>query len=382
MQKHIKFAEVDVTTDNIRNKINNCLIDNWVTNGLVVKEVEKKCQRIFEHKYVSVVNSGTTADLLAALSLYDVVDAVPRQSEIIVPALGFISAINACWMANFNLKFCDIKRETLNIDESKIEKLITPYTKAILAINTMGRPCNMPQIRAICNEHKLVLISDNCEGHLCEYDKKTMGEWADLTTYSAYSAHLFFGAELGLVGTNDKRYYDSVMSNRSHGRPHGSLLFEHESIGWNGKPTDLHASIATNTLDDIHIIFDNRTQNLKYLLDGLSSLRDIFHFSPETNGPYQCSPHAISLTFKVDDELRFQKFCGYLYGQGLEYKLNFKSVPTQQRAYTRLVNNPHKLGDFPEAEFVGRNGLHLACHQFLDQNDLNYMIDSIKGFFK
>lgn len=378
-QKRIKFAEIDVNTDTIKQNLINCCENNWVTNGPKVKELEEKFKSIFGYKYVVAVNSGTTADLLAALSLYDIAGAFPRESEIIVPALGFISAINAAWMSNLNLVFCDIKKETLNIDEDIISNLITKKTKAILAINTMGRPCKMDKLQEICKKNELILICDNCEGHLCKYRDKSMHVYADVVTYSGYTAHLTFATEMGWIGTNREDIYNSVIANRSHGRPKGNLLFDHHSIGWNGKPTDLHASVGLDSMKNTHKMFHKRTENLKYLLNGLNNLKNIFYFSPEQNSvEYTPCPHALSLTFKEDNESRFHRFFGYLEGKGIEPKLNFKCIPTQQKAYSRFYsfNNFH----FSNAEFVGRNGLHLPVHQFLTKEDLDYMIKTVQEF--
>lgn len=376
--KRIKFAEIDVNTETIKQNLIDCCNNNWVTNGPKIKELEEKYKTIFGYKYVAAVNSGTTADLLAALSLYSIADAIPRKSEIIVPALGFISAINACWMANLNLVFCDIKQDTLNIDEEIIPSLITKDTKAILAINTMGRPCKMDKLHEICKKHNLILICDNCEGHLCKFKNKSMHQYADIVTYSGYSAHLPFAVEMGWIGTNREDVYKNIIANRTHGRPNGNLLFEHSSIGWNGKPTDLHASIGLDSLSKINEVFNTRTDNLRYLLCELDNLRNIFYFSPDLNSTeYTPCPHAISLTFKEDNQSRFNRFFGYLEGKGIEPKLNFKSIPSQQKAYQFLG---YKEGDFPNSEFVGRNGLHLPVHQFLSKEDLNYMVDTIRDF--
>jgi len=112
----------------------------------------------------------------------------------------------------------------------------------------------------------------------------------------------------------------------------------------------------------------------------LKCLQKEFYFSPESTTDYTCCPHALSLTFTTNDENRFNRFCGYLQGKDIEFKLNFKSIPTQQEAYTRLP--PYNiLGTYKEAEYIGRNGLHLPVHQFLSKKDLDYMVQTIKGFF-
>jgi len=378
----IKFAEVKVGNKAL-SLMEDCVKNNWVTNGPKVKELEEQFANLMKYRYVVATNSGTTADMLACLSLYSITNAKPGD-EIICPALGFIASANSIFASGFKPVFCDIKRETLNIDETKIEKLITKKTKAILAINTMGLPCKMDALRQICDKHNLILICDNCEGHFCRFKGRLMTDWADIVTYSSYSAHLIFSVEMGFIGTNIQDIDEACIANRTHGRPHGNLKFDHDTIGWNAKPTDLHACVGLESLSVVETTLSKRLENLNKLKKCLEikGFEDLFIMSPHAsispNDFISVCPHALSLTLKNDNEKLFNKFFTFLEKHGIEPKLNFRCIPTQQKCYSYLG---YELGSFPEAEFVGRNGLHLPVHQFLTDDDIAYMVNIIEMFF-
>ena len=390
-QNHrIKFGDVRMGMV-AHDRLFDCWTRNSYTMGEMVNTLEMQFAKLFGYKHTTAVSNGTTADLLACLAQYerkgkgagyqkDSTIEFGRAREIIVPALSFIATTNAVALAGFRPRFVDIKRETLNIDETKIEAEIDEDTVAIMAVNTMGKPCRMDVLRDIANRHELTLIVDNCEAHACKYDGKMMAEWADISTYSAYAAHLIFAVEMGFVCCNDEKLDSVFRSLRSHGRAPDSLYFKHDRLGWNAKPSDLHAAIGLESVQNFKHTFESRVNNLRYLLRHTADLSDKFYFNLEESKD-TISPHAFTMTLKEDNPEGFKRFYEGLEQAGIQCKLNFGCIPTQQPCYsthyatTKLAN--FSPGDFPEAEHVGRNGLHMACHQFLDGYDLDFMVRTI-----
>lgn len=371
MSYKIEFGQVKL--GNISKKlINECLDQDWVTSGQKVKEFEFRYSELMQYDHVVAVNSGTSADFTACLCLYDY-HAKPGD-EIIVPALGFIAAHNSIIAAGFTPVPCDIEIDTLNINEREVESLITDKTVAIMAINTMGKPARVDVLRQLCDKHKLKLIIDNCEAHGCQLNHKLMSYYGDIVTYSFYAAHVVFGCQMGAVCTNDEEIANIARSIRTHGRRDSDIKFNHDRFGWNCQPNDLAASIAIESIHNFEAVFDIRRDNLKRLMNGVdpSKFCMIEEHEHDIN-----SPHALSLVLPDDDEDKFNRFYDYLLGNGIHCKLNFKSVFTQQKSMERFGYN---LGDFPEAEYVGRNGLHVPCHQYLTDEDIEYMIDTFKDF--
>jgi len=374
MSRIIKFGDVQIG-ELAKQHVMDCLNTSQITMGDKVGQFEQEWGELFGYKHNLAVNSGTSADLCAYLCLYDL--GAKRGDEIIVPALSFISTSNAVLAAGFTPVFCDINRYFLNIDETKVESLITDKTKAIVAVSTMGKPCKMDVLRDICDRHNLLLIADDCEGHGCSYKGRMMGNWADIATYSCYAAHLIFGGELGVVSTMRDDLAELVKSTRSHGRKSGDLFFNHERFGWNAKATNIHCAIGLESLSKFWDTFDNRKRNLELLIWSLKQIDYHLYFNGE--GMHETTaPHALSMVFRKDDEERFLRFYKHLEDNGIQCKINFRSIPTQQPSFAWMG---YKLGDFPEAEFVGRNGLHCGCHHYLTGDDLRYMINTILAFF-
>lgn len=362
----IKFGEVKINQKS-RDHILHCLDTHNVTMGERTKQLENEWSNLFGHKHTIAVSSGTTACTSLCMSLYEL-GAKPGD-EVIIPALSFIATANAVRAAGLTPVFVDVKRETLNINPDLIK--VTPKTRAIMAVNLMGKPFDVERIKNIADENDLFLFGDCCESHGCRYKNKFMEEYCDATAYSCYAAHILFGCEEGLVCTNDDTIADLIRSIRSHGRKPGTLYFDHGIFGLNFKPSDLHSSIALGNIGEFWDIFNKRYDNVERLKEGLSHLRETCYFSEEDED-YINSPHGFSITLKEKDETKFQELKNKL--EGIEWKRNFGCMATQHRAFSYLG---HELGEFPEAEHVGDFGLHIGVHQYLTDKEIQQIIRSL-----
>lgn len=352
----------------------DCLEKNHVTMGEKVRQLEDGWSSLLGHKHTICTSSGTTAVMSMCMALHEL-GAQPGD-EIIVPALSFIATANAVRAANFVPIFVDVDRRTLNINQDVIEGAITPKTKAILAVNLMGKPAKLKRIREICDKNNLYFLNDCCESHFCQVDHKYAECYADMTAYSLYAAHILFSTEMGFVCTNNEKMDYLIRSIRSHGRNPNSLYFSHEMFSLNLKPTDLHASVGLGNLEEGLDIFQKRYNNVDKLKRGLDHIREFCWFSEEDEDEIN-SPHAFSMTLK--EENKVQGLIKVLEENGIEWKRNFGCMATQHRCFAYLN---HKLGDFPEAEWVGDNGIHVGVHQYLSNEDVDFMIDVISGYFK
>ena len=349
---------------------------NWITQGKLVDTFEKQWNNKFGYADSVAMSSGTDADINACLCLYDF--GAERGDNIICPALTFIATANAILFAGFIPNFVDINRETLNIDETKIESAINKHTRAIMVTHVMGKPCEMDAIMDISRRHNLFVIEDSCEAHSMKYKEKYTGLIGDISTFSFYAAHILVSGEGGMCSTKHSNIGDILRSTRNHGRPPGTKYFNFIRTGLNSRMTDLSAAIALGELDQIDNIIAIRRSNKKKLDDYLSDLYSVFYTHHEEDYEY-ISPHAFPLIFKEDNENRYNNLYTFLTDSGIECKTLFSSVPTQHRAFNFMG---YKLGDFPEAEFIGRNGLHFGLHQYLSENDLVYISDTIHRWVK
>ena len=299
-----------------------------------------------------------------------------RGDEIILPALCYVSCANSILAAGFTPKFVDIELETLNIDPNKIEAAITDKTRAIMLVSTMGKPCEIDTVMKIARKHHLIVISDDCEAHGAMYKGQYLGNLVDMATYSFYVAHVVSSGEGGMVVTNRDDMDMVLRSVKSHGRPFGSIYFDFQRIGFNSRMNELTAAVGIEGISQFRQTFDIRKRNLKTLLTLTAPLKEYCYFLREE--PYETvSPHAFPVVLK-DKKFDRQKFYQYLSNHGIQCKTLFGSLPTQHRAF-RFMG--HKLGDFPVAEYVGDNGLHFGVHQYLTEQDLVYISETLSAYF-
>ena len=370
----VAFGDLKIG-DTARRYVQMALDRNWISEGENVKEFEEKFASKFGYKHAIAASSGTDADICSCASLYDF--GAKRGDEIIVPALCFVSCANSILAAGFIPKFVDIDVKTLNIDPNKIEDVITKKTRGIMVVHTMGKPCEMDSIMKIAKAHKLKVIEDSCESHGATYKGKVVGSIGDMGTFSFYAAHVVVAGEGGMIVTNDDRIDKVVRSVKSHGRPFGSIYFDFQRIGFNSRMNELTAAIGLEGLDYFEKTFRKRKSNLYKLLELTREFSHYCYFLKEEKFE-KVSPHAFPLVLK-DKKYNRDKLYKYLEAKGIQCKNLFGSLPTQHKAFKFLG---YRYGQFPVSEYVGENGLHFGIHQYLTEDDLLYIRDTLKAYFK
>ena len=368
--KRIEFGEL-VIGNMARENLMHVCDTNWASGGPKVKQLEKEWSDIFGYKRSVAMSSGTDAVINACLALYDIAGA-KRGDKVIVPALSFIATSNAVRAAGLTPTFVDVKKETLNIDEKQIEEAVTDRTVAIMPVHTMGRPAEMEAICDIANRHGLVVIEDACEAHGATYKDRFIGHWGDMSIYSFYIAHLVCCGEGGMVSVNDRHLADILASCRSHGRPFDSIYFDHQRVGYNSKMNDLEASIGLEAVSVFWDTFKTRHVTMKRMRAAAVGYEDVAYFSEEDEGNINC-PHGFSITCKEAGKIKLVEEVFDKYN--IHHKRNFGCIPTQHRAFADMG---YFLGDFPEAEWVGDNGIHIGCHQHLSEDDIQRIETAIK----
>lgn len=348
----------------------------WISAGPHVKLFEQRYRETFGFEECVAVSSGTTAGFTSVAVLHDY--GAQFGDEVLCPALCFVAAANCIVAAGFKPVFVDVRRDTLNIDPAKIEAAITPRTKGINVVHTMGKPADLDPILEIAKKHNLMVFEDACEAHGAQYKGKYVGGIGHLGAFSFYAAHIICSGEGGMVTTNDPEMAKIVRSVRSHGRPDGSLFFQFDRFGFNTKMNDLEAAVGIEGIENFWSIFNKRKSNLNYLLKGTKDLEHLFYFTPE--GPDEVvSAHAFQMTLREDVPVDFWELYRYLEAAGIQVKLNFGCLPTQHKVFKHMG---HRLGDFPEAEYAGSRGLHVGCHQYLEQEHLDYLLEVVHEFVK
>ncbi|MCK4809558.1 MAG: DegT/DnrJ/EryC1/StrS family aminotransferase [Candidatus Omnitrophica bacterium] len=392
----IPFGTISIT-DRSKHLINMILKSNRVSSGRYVREFEKKFAELIGAKESVAVSSGTDAIVLALAVLYDF--GAKRGDEIIVPALSFAATGNAVLQAGFRPVFVDINRESLNIDPLKIETAITENTKAIIAVHLMGKPADIDAIKAIAKKYKLYLIEDAAEAHGAIYKGKNIGTLGDMAAYSLYVAHIISTVEGGIITTDKSEFAEVLRSLRSHGRAckcescvlntssaycakrfqygdNADIRFIFERIGFSSKMNELEAAIGIGNLDLYDEILNRRRKNLYSLMGRFKQFSSCLT-TIKKEAYEEIGPHAFPIIIKESVKFTRSQLVNFLETKGIDSRNLFSSMPTQCPGFNFLG---YKQGMFPEAEYIGDNGIHIGIHQDLKDEDMDYIIDVIKDF--
>jgi dTDP-4-amino-4,6-dideoxygalactose transaminase len=366
----VPFGTVSITPE-AKKRIDEAIDRRWLTKGKYVREFEEKFATLFGVKYGIAVSSGTDADAIACAVLYDF--GAKRGDEIIVPALSFVATGNAVLQAGFTPVFVDVQRETLNIDPKKIEKVITPKTRAIMPVHLMGKPAAMDEIMSIAKKFKLFVIEDAAEAHGAEYKGKKIGTIGDMACFSLYAAHIITTIEGGMLITNNEKMAVAARSLRNHGI---EGKFQFKRIGFSAKMNEIEAAVGLGNIEIFYDILEKRRANVRHLIKSFAKFQKYFWFLQEAEQEV-LGPHAFSIILKDGVNFTKDEFVTYLEKAGIDSRNLFYSIPTQTEGYQFMG---HKLGDFPQAEYCSDHGTHIGCHQDISISQCDYVIGVISRF--
>ncbi|MBI3318357.1 MAG: DegT/DnrJ/EryC1/StrS family aminotransferase [Candidatus Omnitrophica bacterium] len=348
---------------------------HWISEGPNVRRFEESFAQKFGYRYAVATSSGTDAGIVAMTALLE--RGAARGDEVITPALAFVATANCVLTAGLVPKFVDVELSTLNINPALIERAITPRTRAIQVVHTMGKPCRMEEILAIAKRRHLTVLEDCCEAHGATLGGKGVGSFGEMALFSFYTAHIICSAEGGMVVTEDPGLAALCRSIRSHGRRDGELYFHFDRVGFNSKMNDLEAAVGLEGLSAFDSVFEYRRTLISRLLERLSDLEEELLLYREGPEERMC-PHAFSFVLKGGRQV-FEGLIRHLDQRGIEWKLLFGCLPTQHRAFQFLGYSP---GDFPTAERLGEAGITLGIHQYLTPEDIDVVAECIHEYFK
>ena len=369
----ISFGHIEIGETG-RRYLNDALNRNWISEGENVRQFEGAFAEKFGYRYAVATSSGTDAGIVAMAALLE--RGVKRGDEVITPALAFVATANCILAAGLIPKFVDVDIDTLNIDPDLIEAAITPKTKAIQVVHTMGKPCTIQEILEIGRRHNLVVIEDSCEAHGATLGGKVVGSFGAMGLFSFYAAHIICSGEGGMISTRDLELAELCRSIRSHGRRGGQLYFAFDRVGFNSKMNDLEAAIGLEGLEMFDWVFSARRRHLLRLRELLTPLEDALILYRDGPDEVIC-PHAFPLVLR-DEKQSIEGLYRHLESRGIQCKTLFGSLPTQHSAFSFLG---YREGDFPVAERIGRTGLHFGLHQYLTDADIDYAAESVQSYF-
>lgn len=277
-------------------------LDGWLTTGRFHDQFEKKLAKFVGVRSARMVNSGSSANLVALSALTSPKlgkRAIRPGDEVITVAAGFPTTVNPIIQNGCVPVFVDIELGTYDVIVERVEQAITPRTKAIMLAHTLGNPFDAPKIREICDTNGLWLIEDNCDALGSEIDGKKTGSFGDLATLSFYPAHHITTGEGGAVLVKSPLIKRQVESFRDWGRdcycetgedntcqkrfdwtlgdlPKGyDHKFTYGHIGYNLKATDIQAALGSSQFEKLERFAELRQRNFDRLFEGLSENKNI-----------------------------------------------------------------------------------------------------------
>jgi CDP-6-deoxy-D-xylo-4-hexulose-3-dehydrase len=319
-----------------------------------------------------------------------------RRTNVLVPALTFISTANAVKLTGMEMVFGDINKDTFHLHPWNILRSHQEIEIGlVLPVHLFGYAANMPAIleRVAWTLDQPVLAEDACEAHGTTIDDQLVGTFGLWSAFSFYIAHIVQAGELGCLCTNDDEIAAIARSIKVHGRacdckictrnesycPHldsGDPRFTFNYIGYNFKPMEFQAALARVQMRHLEENFEKRRANFALLKDFLQVLKG--HINPIYEQPGMV-PFAMPIILQKEG-IR-DKVVAQLEQNGVEARPLFGCIPTQQPAYAEYREK--YLGNLPVAEYYGANGLYVGCHQYLTAYDIARMgqiiISIVKG---
>lgn len=345
------------------------LKSDFITQGPRTKEFEEKLAKYCNSKYAIAVCNGT-----AALHLAYLAGGIGKNDEVITTPNTFAATSNMLLTIGAKPIFCDIKTDTYNIDESKIEKLITKKTKAIVPVHFAGHPCEMDTILKIAKKHKLTVIEDAAHALGATYKNRKIGGLGDMTIFSFHPVKSITTGEGGAILTNSKKFYQKLISLRSHGikkDKNGKNIMS--DLGFNYRLSDIHSALGVSQLEKLDSFIKYRGRVISWYEKELGDFDKIV--LPAHDNNCISSWHLYVIRTK-NPKLR-DKLSKYLKNQGIGVNFHYPAV--YDHPYYR--NNGFKNTYLKNEEAFHNACITLPLHTSLKQKDIRYISNQIKNFY-
>jgi CDP-6-deoxy-D-xylo-4-hexulose-3-dehydrase len=352
-----------------------------LTMGTEVRTFEHEFAKYFGSRYAVMVNSGSSANLLAITALmYKANRPLTPGMEVIVPTISWSTTYYPVFQNGLVLRFVDVCIDDLNIDINKVKEAINSNTGAIFAVNLLGNPSSLLELRQIADEHSIYLIEDNCESMGAQVEGKYAGTWGELGTFSFYFSHHINTIEGGMVLTNDEEIRDILVSLRAHGwtrelsdenyvhKKTGNQwedLFNFVLPGYNLRPTEIQGVLGSVQLKKFPKFLQARAENQNYFLSKFESVPGIK--LQKVNGI--SSSFGFSIVLTEDSGITRSAVIAEL------SKNRIESRPIVAGNFLRnpVISKMKVIADEfnPAADLVHSNGFFLGNHHYELKNELD-----------
>ena len=382
------------------------VLDGWWTEGRFTTLFEHRLAKWVGVKYVSLVNSGSSANLVALSALTSTALGDKRLKpgdEVITVAAGFPSTVNPIIQLGLVPVFVDVELGTYNIDVTMAQQAISSKTRAIMVAHTLGNPYNLRAIKKLCEAHDLWLIEDDCDALGSRYDGKHTGTFGHVATCSFYPAHHITMGEGGAVFTNDAKLFKIIESIRDWGRdcwcqpgkdntcqkrfcwqlgelPYGyDHKYTYSEIGYNLKATDMQAAIGLAQLEKLDGFVEKRRENFHTLYTGLKKFEEYMvlpTWLPEANPSW----FGFLLTIKETAPFTRDQLIQFLQNKKIATRYLFGGNLLRQPYMVNRKPEHRVFGELKNTDLIMHNTFWLGVYPGLSSEMLGFMVHCINEF--
>ena len=389
--------------------LTDATLDFWLTTGRFAEQFEKDFAEWIGVKYAHLVNSGSSANLLAFMTL-TAPELGERQikpgDEVITVAAGFPTTVAPILQYGAVPVFVDIAIPEYNIDVTKLEEAYSTKTKAVMIAHTLGNPFDIKSIKEFCDKHNLWLIEDNCDSLGSKYTidnlTKFTGTWGDIGTSSFYPPHHMTMGEGGAVYTDNPLLHKLILSYRDWGRDcicpsgHDNLCghrfdgqygelpqgYDHKYVyshfGYNLKVTDMQAAVGCEQLKKFPTFIERRKHNWQRLYKALEPYQDKL-ILPQPTQNSDPSWFGFLVSVKPDSGITRNELTKYLEDNNIQTRLLFSGNIIKHPCFNQIRNtDAYKVvGTLNNTDFVMNNSFWLGVYPGMTDEMIDYMIKTI-----
>lgn len=357
------------------------LKSGWITTGPKTQEFEEK----FSH-YVGAKHAIALTSCTDAMELSLVVAGIGKEDEVITSPMTFASTANVIIHRGATPVFVDIKPDTLNIDPSKIERHITPRTKAIMPVHYAGQPCEMDEIEDIARLYGLYVIEDAAHAIGAEYKNKKIGSISDFTAFSFHVQKVITTAEGGMVTTDNDGWAKELRTMRLHGMTkdawvrisNSQVHYDVVYPGYKCNMTDIQSAMGLAQLDKLESFISVRQEYAKIYDSAFQQMPEISTIKRIDNIRHAETMYVILLnleTLKINRD----EFVQCLQAENIYCAVHFK--PVHLHSYYRETYG-YKHGDYPNAERAFNRVISLPFSPKLTEEDVYDVIEAVQKIVK
>jgi CDP-6-deoxy-D-xylo-4-hexulose-3-dehydrase len=380
-------------------------LDFWLTAGRYADEFESRFANLFGVSDAILVNSGSSANLIAVSTLTSpkLGDRRLRPGdEVITVASGFPTTVAPLVHNQLVPTFVDVSLETFNAIPDQIEEAVSSKTRAIFMAHTLGNPFDLDKVLEIAKKHNLWVIEDNCDAVGSTYDGKMTGSFGDLATVSFYPAHQMTMGEGGCVLTNNEELAMIARSFRDWGRdcycgpgenntcgkrftqqfgdlPRGyDHKYVYTHIGYNLKVTDMQAAIGVAQLDKLPTFIEKRKDNFSKLLSGLKQFEEKISLPVATPKSDPCW-FGFPISVRKGSKINRNELSGFLEGKNIETRTLFGGNLIKQPAFKDIEYR--QVSNLENTDFVMDHTFFIGVYPGIDDRQVDYVLSSFEQFF-